>query len=78
MFDALVRSGPSLTFDSDIIGTYGLFSHSRERVEGVSEAVMRCSGVTRYHGAVAAVEDVDFELVPGEILSILGPSPSRR
>jgi len=35
---------------------------------------MCCSGVTKYHGAVTAVEDVDFELVPGEILSILGPS----
>lgn len=35
---------------------------------------MRCSGVTRFHGKVAAVENVDFELTPGEILSILGPS----
>ena len=40
----------------------------------MSEAIVRCSGVTRFHDGVPAVEDIDFELVPGEILSILGPS----
>ena len=35
---------------------------------------MRCSEVSRNHGGVSAVRDVDFELMPGEILSILGPS----
>jgi len=35
---------------------------------------VRCSGVTKRHGGVLAVDDVGFELMPGEILSILGPS----
>ena len=38
--------------------------------------VVRCSGVTKRYGAVAAVEGLSFALQPGEILSILGPSGS--
>ena len=38
--------------------------------------VVRCSGVTKRYGAVAAVDDLSFALQPGEILSILGPSGS--
>ena len=40
----------------------------------MSEAIVRCSGVTRFHDGVAAVEDIDFELVLGVILSSLGLS----
>ena len=38
--------------------------------------VVRCSGVTKRYGDVAAVESLSFALQPGEILSILGPSGS--
>ena len=40
----------------------------------MSEAIVRCLGVTGSHGGVSAVKDLNFELMPGEILSILGPS----
>ena len=44
--------------------------------QALSVPVVRCSGVTKRYGAVAAVEGLSFALQPGEILSILGPSGS--
>ncbi len=44
--------------------------------QALSVPVVRCSGVTKRYGAVAAVDDLSFALQPGEILSILGPSGS--
>ena len=38
--------------------------------------VVRCSGISKRFGDVLALDDVSFELDPGEILSILGASGS--
>ena len=43
--------------------------------EAVSEeAVLRLEGVTRTYGDETAVDDVDLEVAPGELLTLLGPS----
>ncbi len=42
----------------------------------MSQAVVRCTDITKRYGDVAAVEGLSFALQPGEILSILGPSGS--
>jgi branched-chain amino acid transport system ATP-binding protein len=36
--------------------------------------LLRVRGLTRYFGAVAAVDNVDFEVVPGERRAVLGPN----
>ncbi len=42
----------------------------------MSAPVIRCLGLTKRFGAVLAVDAVDLEVWPGEIVSILGPSGS--
>src|SRR5579864_1437525 len=35
-------------------------------------AVVRCAGITKYFGGVRALDNVSLELVPGEIVGIVG------
>ncbi|MCY4530125.1 MAG: ABC transporter ATP-binding protein [Chloroflexi bacterium] len=42
----------------------------------MSTFAVRCNGLTKRYGEVAAVEGVDLAVQPGEILSIVGPSGS--
>ncbi len=37
-------------------------------------ALLSCQGVSKYFGAMAAVKDLSFEVVPGEVLGIGGPN----
>ena len=40
----------------------------------MSEPLIECRGVTKSFGDVVAVDDVSFQLMPGEVVSILGAS----
>ena len=40
----------------------------------MSEALLSVRGVSRHFGGLKAVEAIDFDLFPGEILGILGPN----
>ena len=89
-FRSLLRpSGrPGAGADLDLLGSDGLSGDARAQpgasrrreAAGMSQAaavpVVRCSGVTKRYGPLAAVEGLSFTLQPGEILSILGPSGS--
>ena len=44
-------------------------------MNGLSEsALLSCRSVSKYFGAMAAVKDLSFEIVPGEVLGIGGPN----
>ncbi len=45
-----------------------------ERAEGHRPAVVEVRGLTKRFGDLTAVDDVTFDLFPGEILGILGPN----
>jgi len=45
-----------------------------EPVEPVSNALLDLSKVTKHFGGLAAVQDVDLQVNPGEIVSIIGPN----
>ncbi|HEY4825388.1 MAG TPA: ATP-binding cassette domain-containing protein, partial [Solirubrobacteraceae bacterium] len=34
--------------------------------------MLRCEGITKYFGAICAVQDVSMEVRPGEILALVG------
>ena len=38
------------------------------------DSVISVSGVTKYFGAFRAVNDISFEVKPGEIFAMLGPN----
>ena len=38
--------------------------------------ILRATGITRTYGARTAVDDVSFELWPGEVLAVVGESGS--
>jgi ABC-2 type transport system ATP-binding protein len=40
------------------------------------EAVIRAEGLTKRYGATVAVDHIDFDVAPGEIVGILGPNGS--
>ena len=42
----------------------------------MSTFAVRCTGVTKHYGLVAAVDGIDLAVQPGESLSIVGPSGS--
>ncbi len=39
-----------------------------------TDAVLRCTGLTRSFGDRVAVSDVGFEIAPGETYGLLGPN----
>ena len=45
-----------------------------EPAEPVSGALLELSGVTKYFGGLAAVQDVDLVIKPKEIISVIGPN----
>jgi len=45
-----------------------------EAAEPVSGALLELSGVTKYFGGLAAVQDVDLVIKPKEIVSVIGPN----
>jgi len=45
-----------------------------EPAEPVSGALLELSGVTKYFGGLAAVQDVDLVIKPKEIVSVIGPN----
>ncbi len=45
-----------------------------EPVEPVSSALLELSKVTKHFGGLAAVQDVDLQVNPTEIVSIIGPN----
>src|SRR6202042_810602 len=40
----------------------------------MDEPVLRVRGLTKAYGTLRVVDDVSFELFPGEVLTLLGPS----
>ena len=51
--------------------------HSRSKLLvkiEVNSFMIEVSHLTKYYGDFAAVEDLSFKLVPGEILGFLGPN----
>ncbi|MXY45503.1 MAG: polyamine ABC transporter ATP-binding protein, partial [Chloroflexi bacterium] len=40
----------------------------------MSQPLIECQNATKYFDDVTAVDDVNFRLMPGEVLSILGAS----
>ena len=39
-------------------------------------AILECKGLTKYYGAVAALQNVDLQIEPGRIVGLLGPNGS--
>ncbi|MGH7091065.1 MAG: ATP-binding cassette domain-containing protein, partial [Stellaceae bacterium] len=42
--------------------------------EGADEPVLRVRGLTKRYGGVPVVDGVEFDLLAGEVLTLLGPS----
>jgi branched-chain amino acid transport system ATP-binding protein len=40
----------------------------------MAEPVLRVAGVTKYFGAIAASDNVDFDIAPGELHALIGPN----
>jgi len=38
----------------------------------MSEAILRASGISKFFGGLTAVNQVDFEVYPGEVVALLG------
>jgi branched-chain amino acid transport system ATP-binding protein len=43
---------------------------------GVAEPVLQVTGLSKAYGAIRAVQDVSFEVLPGEIFGVIGPNGS--
>lgn len=39
-----------------------------------SRPLLSCRGISKYFGAMAAIKDLDFDVLPGEVLGIGGPN----
>ena len=52
----------------------GLFDARRPRGSRRAGPILTVSGMSRRFGGVVAVDHVDFEVAPGEILGIIGPN----
>ena len=47
---------------------------NKQTHKGVGTPLLRCESLFRYFGAVKAVDDISFDLYPGDILGIGGPN----
>jgi ABC-type Fe3+/spermidine/putrescine transport system ATPase subunit len=52
-----------------MVGEYARAASSR-----ASEPILRVRGLTKTYGGITVVDDVSFDLAPGEVLTLLGPS----
>src|SRR2546421_2785166 len=51
-----------------------LATNVEQRSDHTGTPLLELSKVTKYFGGLAAVQDVDLEIWPGEIISIIGPN----